>query len=50
MDRTETITRQHFNSPVIREAVQKEVTNFDTCQRTKWSNIKYGKLPDKEAE
>ena len=32
------------------KAIQKEVTNGDTCQRTKWSNIKYGKLPSKEAD
>ena len=36
--------------PGIRDAVQKEVNNCDTCQHTKLSNIKYGKLPVKEPE
>ena len=34
----------------IRDAVRKEVKNCDTCQGTKWSNIKYGKLPAKLSE
>ena len=32
----------------IRDAVRKEVTNCDTCQHTKLSKIKYGKLPVKQ--
>ena len=36
--------------PGIRHLVHKEVSNCDTCQRTKWSNKRYGKLPAKEAE
>ena len=36
--------------PGIRDAVRKEVTNCDTCQHTKLSNIKYGKLVVKETE
>ena len=50
MDRTEAIIFQHFYWPGIRYAVRKEVTNCDTCQREKSSNIKYGKLTAKEAE
>ena len=50
MDRTEAMIFQHFYWSDIRYAVRKEVTNFDTCQRTKGSNIKYGKLPAKESE
>ena len=41
---------QHFYWPGIREAVQKEATGCDTCQRTKWSTKKYGKSPAKLAE
>ena len=40
---------QHLYWPGIREPVQKEVTNCDTCQHTKWAK-QYGKLPSKEAE
>ena len=50
MDITEVIICQHFYWPGIRKSVRKEVGNFDTCQCTKWSNIKYGKLPAKESE
>ena len=42
--------RQHLYWPGIKNAVWKEVTNCDTCQRTNRSNIKYDELPDKEAE
>ena len=48
MDITEAITRQHFYCPGIRDAVRKQVTNFDTCQRTKQPNKKYDTLPAKE--
>ena len=41
---------QHFYLPDIIYAVQKEVTNCDTFQRTKQSNKKCGKLPAKLAE
>ena len=41
---------QHLYYPGIREAVLKEVTNCDTCQRKKHSNKKYDKLPAEEAE
>ena len=41
---------QHLYWPDIRYDVQKEVTNCDTCQRTKLSNKKYCKLPVKLAE
>ena len=50
MDITEAISFQHFYCPGIRDAVQKEVTNCDTWQRTKRSNIKDWKWPAKEAE
>ena len=50
MDRTEAMICQRFYLPDIRDDVRKEVTNCDTCQHTKWSKIKYGKLPDKEVE
>ena len=36
--------------PGIINDVRKEVTNIETCQRTKQSNEKYGKLPAKLAE
>ena len=50
MDRTEAIIYQHYYCPGIINAFCTEVTNCDTCQRTKWSNKKYGKLPAKLAE
>ena len=37
------------NCQFIVDAVQKEVTYCDTCQRTKRSNKKYGKFPSKLA-
>ena len=48
MERKEAMIRQHLYWPVIRNSVRKEVTDFDTCQCTNCSNIKYGKLPAKE--
>ena len=50
MDKTKVVILQHLYCPGIRKAVLKEVTNCDTCQHTKRSNIKYGKLPSKESE
>ena len=50
MDRTEAMIRQHFYWPSIRNSIRNEVTNCDTYQCTKLLNIKYGKLPSKEAE
>ena len=41
---------QHLYWIDIRYAVRKEVTNCDTCQRTKRSNKKYGKLTAKLSE
>ena len=35
MDRTEAVILQHFYWPNIRHAVQMEVSNCETCQRTK---------------
>ena len=49
MDRNEAMIQQHVYWPDIIFAVCKEVTNYYTCQRTKQSNKKYGKLPDKLA-
>ena len=50
MDRTEVITHRHFYWTEIRTDVRKEVNICDTCQRTKRSNIQYGRLPAKEAD
>ena len=50
IDRTEGMIFQHLYWFDIRYAVRKEVTNCDTCQRTKRSNKKYGKLPAKLPE
>ena len=50
MDRTQAIIIQHFYFPDIIDAVQKEVTNCDTWQRTKPPNKKLGKLPAELAE
>ena len=38
MDRKVAMILQHFYWPSIREAVQKELINCDTCQHTKCSN------------
>ena len=50
MDITEALILQNLYWPDIIDAVRKEVTNFETCQRTKQSNKKYGILPNKLAE
>ena len=50
MDRTEAMIFQHLYWPDNIDVVQKEVSNCDTCQRTKLSNKKYGTLPVKLAE
>ena len=50
MDRTEAMIHQHLYLPDIRDSVRKEVTNCDTCQRTKLSNEKDDKLPAKVDE
>ena len=42
--------RQYFNWPDIRDEVQQEISNPDTCKNTKRSNKKYGKLPAELAE
>ena len=47
---TEAMINHNLYCPKIRDAVHKEVTNCDTCKRKKWSNNKYGTLPDKLAE
>ena len=44
------IIRQNLYWPNIRDAVQKELINCDTCQRTKQSNKKCDKLLAKSAE
>ena len=49
-DRTDMIIFQHLYWTGMIKSVRKEVNSCDTCQRTKISNIKYGKFPDKEAE
>ena len=50
MDRMEEMIHQHYYCPDIRDVVRKYLTNCDTCQHTKQSNKKYGKLPAKLAE
>ena len=50
MNRTEATIRRHFYQPDIRDAVRKEVSNCDTCQRKIRPNKKYGKLPAKLSE
>ena len=47
MDRTEAMIRQYLFCPYIRDSVHKEGSKSDTYQRTKKSNIKYGKLTAK---
>ena len=50
LDRTEDIFSQKFYSTSIRNAIQKEVSNCGTCQRTKRLNKKYDKLPAQLSE
>ena len=50
LDQTEAMIHQHLYWPGIKDSVYREVTYCDTCQHTKRSIIKYGKLPAKEAE
>ena len=50
MDRTEEIINQHLYCPNIRGFIWKELNHCDTFQHTKRSNVKYVKLPAKEAE
>ena len=45
MDITEAMISQHLYWPGVRYTVRKKVNDCDTWQRTKWSNIKYFKLP-----
>ena len=48
-DQTEVMICQYLYWNGIRNVIRKKVNNCDTCQRKKQSNIKYGKLPFKEA-
>ena len=50
MERTEAIICQRFYCSGIRNAVQKEVTGCDMCQRTKGPTKKYGELTAKPAK
>ena len=50
MDRKEAMILQHLYWDNIRDAAREEGTNCDTCQRTKLSNKKHGKLLAKLAE
>ena len=50
MNKTEAVIFQHLYWPDIRDVIRTEVTNCDTCQRTKQSNKQYGKLSAKFAE
>ena len=50
MDRTEAIVSKQFFWTGITNAVRREVTNCDTCQHTKLSMKKNGKLSVKESE
>jgi transposase InsO family protein len=48
--RTEATIRQHFTGISLRETVQDVCKKCKTCQITKRSTKKYGKLPEKTAE
>ena len=50
INRTEESIRQHFTWTNLHDDVEKVCKKCDTCQRTKRSYTKYGKLPPKEAE
>ena len=45
IDRTKAMICQHLFWPDIRNTVNMEVNNCDTCQLKEQPNIKYGKLP-----
>ena len=49
-NRTEQTIRQHFWWKTLREDVHRICTKCHTCQKTKKTSKKYGKLPEKEAE
>ena len=48
--RTEQTIRQNFTWTNLRETVHKVCSKCPTCQVTKRNNVKYGKLPEKQAE
>ena len=50
INRTEQTIRQHFTWTNLRQTVYDLCATCPTCQRTKRSTVKYGKLPPKEAE
>ena len=50
MDRIEAKILQHLYWTCIRDSDLREEKKCDTFQYTKMSNIRYGKLPAKEAE
>ena len=50
MDIMEAMICKHIYWPGMIKAVQKEVTSCGTCQRTKRSNNKYGKLSANKSE
>ena len=50
MDITEAMICEHLYWPNIKYSARKEVNDCNTCQRTKQSNKKYGKLPAKLSE
>ena len=50
MDITEAMIRQHLYWTGIRNSIQREVTNCETCPCTKQPNKKYSKLPAKLAD
>ena len=47
---TEAMICKYLYQTLIRESVFKQGSHCDTFPRTKWSNKKCGKLPDKIAE
>ena len=50
MDITEAMICKHLYWTNIKYSASKEVNDCNTCQRTKQSNKKYGKLPAKLSE
>ena len=48
--KTEQTIKKHFTGPKLREVVHSICSKCPTCQITKKSQLKYGKLPEKEAE
>ena len=49
-DHTEAIVTQHYYWPNLRDDIRTHIKVCKNCQKNKKQNLKYGKLPAREAE